>query len=184
MPLENKLLKTLADNNFTEPSRIFIQSFEVANLKKLNKLTNIPLVQLLDAHDVNPDGTLIEIQPYDFMIAHDCRTYRDLRTPAGLVEIASYAQAIGPWKRMIISVMGNGIDENKKSLLSPSSLVTDAHEVGLLVHPYTFRNEKQYLASNYSENPILEYKQYFQLGVDGIFTDFPDTAVWAISTLL
>ncbi|MDV2998741.1 MAG: Glycerophosphodiester phosphodiesterase, periplasmic [Chroococcopsis gigantea SAG 12.99] len=197
LPLENKLVQTLSDNNFTAPSRIFIQSFEVANLKQLNGLTDIPLVQLLNAYDVNLDGTLIENQPYDFVVARDSRTYEDLGTPAGLAEIANYADAIGPWKRMIVSVKGvdldgdgqaddiNGdgaVNDADKSLLPPTSLVTDAHRAGLLVHPYTFRNEQRYLASDYNGDPRLEYEQFFQLGVDGLFSDFPDTAVGALST--
>jgi glycerophosphoryl diester phosphodiesterase len=52
LSLEEPLLATLEATGFTDPSRVFIQSFEVANLKELNTKTNIPLVQLLDAYDV------------------------------------------------------------------------------------------------------------------------------------
>jgi len=49
--------------------------------------------------------------------------------------------------------------------------------VGLLLHPYTFRNESRYLAPDYNENPEGEYEQFFKLGVDGVFSDFSDSAV-------
>ncbi|MEP0918071.1 esterase-like activity of phytase family protein [Leptolyngbya sp. DQ-M1] len=191
-----QLIDALVENNFTDPDRIFIQSFEVGNLKdlKFNLMpdagVDIPLVQLFDASDVRNDGTLIEIQPYDFVVSGDSRTYGDLRTPEGLKEIATYASGIGPWKRMIVSVQavdrdGNGqpddlnndgtINDADKVTLPPSSLVDDAHAAGLLVHPYTFRNESRYLASDYKGNPELELRQFIELGVDGFFDDFPGT---------
>ncbi|WP_414755669.1 esterase-like activity of phytase family protein [Anabaena sp. CCY 9910] len=191
------LIDTLKANNFTDPSRIFIQSFEVGNLKELHDVimpnagVDIPLVQLFDAIDVDINGRLIETRPYDFIVSGDTRTYGDLRTPAGLAEIAEYADGIGPWKRMIVSVRGtdangdgqaddvNGdgaVNDADKTLLPPTTLVQDAHNVGLQVHPYTFRDEERYLAANYQGNPELEYQQLFQLGVDALFTDFPITA--------
>jgi glycerophosphoryl diester phosphodiesterase len=170
--LEEPLVAILKANNYDKKdSPVFIQSFKVGNLKDLNALIDVPLVQLLDAFDVAPDGSLIEIQPYDFIVSGEARTYKDLRTPQGLADIATYADGIGPWKRMIVSVNSNN------QLLPPTSLVTDAHAAGLLVHPYTFRNESRYLAADYNGNPELEYEQFFKLGVDGVFSDFPDTAV-------
>jgi glycerophosphoryl diester phosphodiesterase len=171
LSLEEPLVAILKANNYDQKdSPVFIQSFEVGNLKDLNALIDVPLVQLLDAFDVTPDGSLIEIQPYDFIVSGDARTYKDLRTPQGLADIATYADGIGPWKRMIVSVNSNN------QLLPPTSLVTDAHAAGLLVHPYTFRNEGRYLAADYKGNPELEYEQFFKLGVDGVFSDHPDTA--------
>ncbi|MBW4616739.1 MAG: phytase [Desmonostoc vinosum HA7617-LM4] len=190
LSLEEPLLATLEKTKFTDPSRIFIQSFETSNLKELNEKTDIPLVQLLDAFDVNLDGSLQEVSPYDFVVNGDTRTYADLRTPEGLEEIATYADGIGPWKRMIVSVKGvdqdgdgaaddvNGdgtVNDTDKTLTEPTSLVKDAHAAGLLVHPYTFRNEASYLAADYNNNPEAEFKQFIQLGVDGYFTDFPGT---------
>ncbi|WP_228039598.1 5'/3'-nucleotidase SurE [Dolichospermum sp. LEGE 00240] len=200
LSLEEKLIDTLKAKGFTDPKRIFIQSFEVSNLKDLNNTimpaagVNLPLVQLLDAYDVANDGTLlyqdVYARPYDFTVKGDTRTYGDLQTPAGLKEIATYADGIGPWKRQIVSVktvdnnndgqpddLNNDgvINDADKVTLAPSSLVSDAHKEGLLVHPYTFRNESRSLASNYNNNPELEYRQFISLGVDGYFTDFPGT---------
>lgn len=62
-------------------------------------------------------------------------------------------------------------------LLAPTSLVSDAHRAGLLLHPYTFRNESRYLAPDYNGSPEAEDEQFFKLGVDGLFSDFSDTAV-------
>lgn len=192
LSLEETLVQTLVNNDFTDPDRVFIQSFEVGNLQELNTLIDVPLVQLLDAQGIALDGTLIETQPYDFVVSGDPRTYGDLRTPTGLDEIATYADGIGPWKRMIVSVQGvdnngdgqaddvNGdglVNDADRTLLPPTSLVNDAHAAGLLVHPYTFRDEDLYLAADYNDDPKLEYEQFFNLGVDGLFTDFPDTGV-------
>ncbi|UUO16545.1 phytase [Dolichospermum heterosporum] len=200
LSLEEKLIDTLKVKGFTDPKRIFIQSFEVSNLKDLNNTimptagVNLPLVQLLDAYDVANDGTLlyqdVNARPYDFVGKGDTRTYGDLLTPAGLKEIAAYADGIGPWKRQIISVktvdnnndgkpddLNNDgvINDADKVTLAPTSLVSDAHKEGLVVHPYTFRNESRSLASNYNNNPELEFRQFINLGVDGYFTDFPGT---------
>ncbi len=190
------LIDTLKANNFTDPSRIFIQSFEVGNLKELNDVimpkagVNIPLIQLLDASDIDINGKIIESQPYDFVVSGDKRTYGDLRTPQGLAEVAQYADGIGPWKRMIVSVKGvdangdgkaddvNGdgvVNDADKTTLPPTTLVQDAHNAGLLVHPYTFRAESQYLAADYKGKLELEIQQFYQLGVDALFTDFPIT---------
>jgi alkaline phosphatase len=190
------LIKTLKENNFTDPSQIFIQSFETTNLKELHDVimpregVDLPLVQLLDAQDIGLDGKLIEKQPYDLEVSGDKRTYGDLRTPEGLAEIAKYADGIGPWKRMIVSVKGTDADSDgkaddvngdgavndaDKTLLAPSTLVQDAHAAGLQVHPYTFRDEDRYLAADYKGKPELEYQQFIQLGVDAYFTDFPNT---------
>ncbi|BAZ38633.1 glycerophosphoryl diester phosphodiesterase [Calothrix sp. NIES-4101] len=196
LSLEEKLIDTLVKAGFTDPKRVFIQSFETSNLKELNNVImpkagiDLPLVQLLDAADVGLDGSLIEVQPYDFVVSGDSRTYADLRTPAGLEEIATYADGIGPWKRMIVSVKGvdangdgkaddvNGdgaVNDADKTTLPPTTLIQDAHAAGLQVHPYTFRNEGRYLAADYNGNPEAEFKQFINLGVDAYFTDFPGT---------
>jgi len=163
LPLEDRLLKVLSDNGYSGANAsVFIQSFETANLKYLRTKTDLPLVQLFDESDV---------QPYDFVVSGDRRTYGDLTTPAELAKIAEYAKGIGPYKRLIIPVDADG------KLLPPTSLVRDAHQAGLLLHPYTFRNESRYLAPDYNNNSEAEYEQFFRLGVDGVFSDFPDTGV-------
>lgn len=169
LSLEEPLVEILIANGYnkaTDP--VFIQSFETANLKELNQITPLPLIQLLSN----------EGQPFDFVVTGDTRTYKDLTKLDELAKIAEYAEGIGPDKRTIVPV-----DEPGK-LLSPTSLIKDAHTVGLLVHPYTFRNEAQYLAPDYNNSPEAEYEQFFQLGVDGLFSDFTDTAVQVRSTML
>ncbi len=162
------LIDTLVEKGFTDPERIFIQSFEVGNLKALNDTimptagVDIPLVQLLDAFSE---------APYDFTFNGDTRTYADLVTAAGLAEIATYAEGIGPWKRTIIAT------DAQNALLPPTTLIEDAHAAGLQVHPYTFRDEANFLATNYNGNPEAEYDQFFSLGVDGLFSDNPATAL-------
>ena len=53
---------------------------------------------------------------------------------------------------------------------------SNVSKAGLFVHPYTFRNEPVYLTQSYHGDPTAEYKAYFELGVDGVFTDFSPTA--------
>jgi glycerophosphoryl diester phosphodiesterase len=191
LALEEPLVDILNANGYQgKNAPVYIQSFEVGNLQKLHTMTDVPLIQLLDAADIALDGTLIENKPYDFVVSGDTRTYGDLRSPAGLASIATYASGIGPWKRMIVSVKGtdangdgqaddvNGdgtVDDADKILTAPTSLIPDAHTAGLLVHPYTFRNESRYLAADYKGDPAKEIEQYIELGIDGYFTDFAGT---------
>lgn len=170
LPLEQRLVQVLSANGYTKRTDpVFIQSFEVGNLKELNRLTDLPLVQLMDD---------FAEKPYDFVVSGDRRTYRDLMTTQGLAEIKTYADGIGPWKRTIV------VEGADKKLQPANSLITDAHLAGLLVHPYTFRNESPtYVASEYGGNPALEYEQFYRLGVDGVFSDFPDTAFNAAARL-
>jgi glycerophosphoryl diester phosphodiesterase len=177
LSLEEPLLTALRANGYQGPkAKVFIQSFETGNLEELNRRSGLPLVQLLS--DVGA--------PYDLVAAGDPRTYADLSTPEGLAEIATYADGIGPSKNQIVPRDADG------NLLEPTSLVDDAHQAGLLVHPYTFRNENNFLPADFRQgNPAsppaeylratgdapAEYRLFFRLGVDGLFSDNPDTAV-------
>jgi glycerophosphoryl diester phosphodiesterase len=169
LALEAPLVRALEAAGYADAGApVFIQSFEVQNLKDLARLTRVRLVQLMEDN---------RQQPYDFVLAGDHRTYGDLMTAAGLAEIATYAQGIGPYKR---SIVPQGPD---KALLAPTSLVADAHKANLVVHPYTFRDEPEFLAPDYALDPVREYLQFFALGVDAVFSDFGDTAARARSLL-
>jgi glycerophosphoryl diester phosphodiesterase len=170
LPLEEPLVKALKAAGWDKAdSPVFIQSFEYANLKALKKMIDVPLVFLMEEPDM---------QPYDFVVAGDKRTYADLTKPEELKAIATFAKGIGPWKRLIVG------ENSDKTLKAPGSLVQDAHAAGLVVHPYTFRNEPRYLAADYKGDPQAEYLQFFKLGVDGLFSDFSDTAVKAREAFL
>ncbi|WP_374585194.1 glycerophosphodiester phosphodiesterase [Pseudoduganella sp.] len=200
VPLEDKLLALLANAGWSDASApVFIQSFEPGSLKYMrSKGSKLKMVQLIDADDVDlKTGALTYAapydRPYDWAQSGDKRLFSDMVTPAGLAEIKTYADGIGPWKRYIVSVKGtldasgklvdvNGdgkINETDTTTLAPTTLVADAHKAGLFVHPYTFRNEKRRLAGNYKGDPVQEYKQFYAIGVDGLFTDFADTALAA-----
>lgn len=166
LPFEQRLIGVLKKHGYVEKdSPVFIQSFEISNLKELRSMTKVNLVQLLD------DPTK---QPYDQVVKGSSLTYGDMATNAGLKDIAGYANGLGPYKRYIVP---EGPD---KKLLPPTDLVQRAHDVGLLVHPWTFRADKKYLAAEYA-TPEAEFIQFLKLGVDGYFTDFPDLGVSALN---
>ncbi len=197
LALEDRLLQTLSRHGYNDRrAPVFIQSFEVSNLKYLRSRTKLKLVQLVDGDGVDINGVVTLAapfdKPYDFAVAGDARTYKDLLTPAGLREIASYADGIGPWKPYLIGtkcitvdasgtkcadVNGDGaINEQDRTLAAPTTVVADAKREGLLVHPYTQRNEPARLAKDYLGNPVNEFLKFYELGVDGMFSDFTDTA--------
>ena len=88
----------------------------------------------------------------------------------GLKDIATYADGIGAEKRLVVPVKPDG------SLGAPTDLVSRAHAAGLLVHIWTIRIDKEFLPAGYQGKPEAEFEQFRQLGVDGVFTDFPDVA--------
>jgi glycerophosphoryl diester phosphodiesterase len=168
LPLEPGLVRALNRNGLNERrAPVFVQSFETGNLRALDPWLKVPLVQLLAAK-----GTVIP---------GDTRTYGELATPAGLRGIAHYAEGVGPSKDYIVprDALGNS--------LAPTTFVRDAHAAGLQVHPYTFRRENTFLPLELrsSLNPVqpgnlkAEIRQFFALGVDGVFTDNPDIGVAA-----
>lgn len=170
LPLEEALVKELTLHGLNKKGAlVFIQSFEMENLKKLKTLTKLPLIYLID----DPEKS-----PFDHIVKGDKRTYQDMVLPKNLKEISSIVYGIGPYKRYIIPTNANG------DLLPPTTLIQDAHDVGLKVHPFTFRNEAQYLHKDYKSDPVNEYLQFFELGVDGVFSDFADVAVLARKTFL
>ncbi len=182
LALEDRVIDALKRAGWNKrEAPVFIQSFETANLKYLNGNTSVRLVQLVDANDVNPDGSLDFTppfdKPYDWTVSGRPGLFKDLVTPAGLAEVATYANGIGPWKPYIQSWAGT-------NALPPTNVVADAHRAGLVVHPYTFRNEPNRVAPPFGGNPVKEYLRFYELGVDGVFSDFADTAVAARAMFL
>lgn len=173
LSLEEPLAKELKAAGLNKKtSAVFIQSFELTNLKKLKSLTKNKLVFLID----DP-----EVVPADFQASGDKRTYMNLLSAEGLKEIKKTADGIGPYKRYILptKIVTGKNGEKIEEKLSPTELVKVAHAVGLVVHPYTFRNEEKYLLKEYNKDPKAEYLEFFALGVDGVFSDFADVAVAA-----
>lgn len=198
LAFEDKLLDMLKAAGWTEKtSPVFIQSFETGNLKYLRKKTQLRLVQLVDGDDVDKDGKVTLVapfdRPYDFAVLGDKRTFQDMLSAEGLKEIATYADGVGPWKPYILAgkqtigedgkpkdLNGDGkIDEQDRTLIAPTNVVKDAHAAGLLVHTWTFRSEPKRLTSDFKGDAAAEYKAFFALGIDGLFSDFSDQAVKA-----
>ncbi|MCA6092753.1 glycerophosphodiester phosphodiesterase [Streptomyces sp. SCA3-4] len=172
--LEERLAKLLrrygrsGRNGYT-----FLQSFEPSSLQRLNRLgVDCPKVLLLDD---------LTTRPWDFTEAKDPRTVADLITPQGLKWVAGFAQGIGPWLNLVIPR-----DKNDK-LTKPTTLVRDAHAAGLILHPYTMRNENSFLPADFRRgtdpnaygDAFGAFRTYFATGIDGIFSDNPDTAAMA-----
>ncbi len=186
---EDKLVATLhAAYGNVASAPVFIQSFEVSNLQYLNTRTNIKLVQLIDADDVKDDGSMSLVapyhKPYDFVVNNDGRSFADLLTSSGLDFIKTYADAVGPWKPYLVKTVNDGVERTGDSTLTindrrvdgSTGVIEMAHQRGLLVHTWTFRDD----ASGYGfKDPKAEMQYYMRLGIDGVFTDFPSTGVAA-----
>src|SRR5262249_53095201 len=99
---------------------------------------------------------------------------RNVPTDAELQTIKSYADGGGPTARLTVPANGDG------TLLTANDLVQRAHAIGLLVPVWTLRSEPVFLSPSYHDDPSAEYRQFRDLGVDGIFTDFADAASRAL----
>ncbi len=169
LALETPLVETLERNGYrARDAPVVIQSFETGDLRRLRGMTRVPLAQLVG-------GTG---RPYDLEAAGDARTYRDLATPAGLEEIAGYADGIGPNKNLAVPRDAEG------RLAEPSGLVDDAHRAGLFVNVYTFRPEQPFLPADLQDDPGGELERFLADGVDGVIADDPDLAVSVRSQVL
>lgn len=160
LALEVPLLDALERHGMGGPhAPVFIQSFEVANLRWLRSRTPLPLVQLVAA-----DGRV------------------DLVTATGLRRVASYADAVGVAKDLVLPRHGE-----TGTIGDPSPLVADAHALGLRVHVWTVRDENAFLPTGYRRgsdpaaigDSIEETQAFLDAGVDGLFTDHPDTTLEA-----
>jgi glycerophosphoryl diester phosphodiesterase len=197
-PLEERLLAMLTKEGWNAPDApVFVQSFDPASLRLMRKLgLKTRVVQLIDGTDLDyrtgaiTYGAPDTAKPFSWLQAHDPRTFAAMVTRAGLAEIRTYADGIGPWKFYILPAQGlNAKGEPVKALadaanMSPTALIADAHAAGLFVHAFTFRDEAQNLTRTYHGDPKAEYKAYFALGVDGVFTDFSTTAHAALTEWL
>jgi glycerophosphoryl diester phosphodiesterase len=203
-PLEDALIKIIKDNGLnSKDAPIFVQSFEPGSLKYMRSHGLETLqVQLIDGNGVEFRtgkvllNNIANSRPFDWTVSGDPRSYDAMLTPEGLAEIKTYADGIGVWKAYIVPLkIFPWKDSNadgtpykgstpEASTQEATSLVANAHKLGLFVHVFTFRNEKKYLAADYHGDPCLEYLKFFRLGVDGVFTDFTHTGVVARAAYL
>lgn len=174
LALEEPLLRELQQYGFGSGQQVYIQSFEVANLRKLRSMTRIPLIQLLAE----------EGKPHDVAAAGGSLSYDQMATPEGLAQIATYADGVGPEKNHFLLPL------DRAGRLDPghaTDFVENAHRVGLKVHPYTFRAENRFLPTHHRlgadpnawGNLETELAIFLALGIDGFFTDHPDLGVRA-----
>jgi len=172
LALERPLVDQLARHGLSgAQAPVYIQSFEVENLRALARLTDLPKVQLMDSKG----------RPWDQVLRGEKHDYAELACPAGLAGIRHYAQAIGVHKDMILPRDAQG------RLDKPTRLVADAHAAGLEVHAWTFRAENAFLPAEHrlaggedaQGDLVGELRRFLALGLDAVFSDQPDLALRA-----
>ncbi|MEU3553968.1 glycerophosphodiester phosphodiesterase [Streptomyces fragilis] len=173
LPLEERLAKVLRRHGkHRRTSPVLLQSFEPTSIRRMRELVDNPLAVLLSSA-----GT----RPWDLQQQGDPRKVSDLITPQGLAWIATFADGIGPTLDLIVPRDAAG------KLTSPTTLVADAHRAGLVLHPYTMRNENPFLPADFRRggepdaygDALAAFSVYFDTGIDGVFTDQPDTGLLA-----
>jgi glycerophosphoryl diester phosphodiesterase len=177
LALEERLVDALRRHGLDRADApVFVQSFEVENLRRLRSLTRVPLVQLIEAAG----------RPWDPTLGRSSRTYADMLTPEGLREVARYARGVGVDKVLVLPRDRDG------RLRPPTPLVRDAHAAGLLVHVFTLRAENRFLPADFRSagspeargDLAAEARAFLKAGVDGFFADQPEIAVRARDAFL
>ena len=173
LPLETRLVQLLDGNGLNHPGApVLVQSLETTGLRQLRSLgLRTRTVQLVSASGA----------PFDTVAADRGPSYAEITTPTGLKTVSTYADAVGPDKALVVPLADGG------SLGTPTSLVTHAHDAGLLVVPFTFRAENRFLPADYRRGDrdadfgraVDEQAVFFRTGIDGLFADQPDVAVLA-----
>jgi glycerophosphoryl diester phosphodiesterase len=157
LPLDQLLLDMLRRRNLvSRECGICIEAFEPDILRSLRPQLDARIVQLIESPE--------------------------LTSREALTEIKTYADGIGVWKRLIVPTREQAADEADESHLhlAPSTtLVSDAHAIGLSVDAWTFRDEPRFLAADYAGSPAAEYAHFAELGVDAVIADFPATTIAA-----
>ncbi|USI74126.1 glycerophosphodiester phosphodiesterase [Sphingomonas morindae] len=177
---EGRFVDIIGRHHHSRTAPLVVQSFETANLRALRRMLGRPAnLQLMQLVTSEPAG----LRPADIVKAGGSLTYQAMMAPAGLAEIARYADILAPNTRAIIPL---GPD---KRLAAPTSLVADAHRAGLLVQPWTFRPENYFLAADFQSaggpavrneaGSVAEIRRYLAAGIDGFFTDDPALGVRA-----
>lgn len=170
LPVEDALLESLSAHAYTRRAPVWVQSFEIANLRTLRaklgkRNANVRLLQLIGKPGDEPAG----------QVGRERLTYADMVSPKGLREVAGYAEGIGVWSGSYMAVDAAG------QLALPTTLVRDAHAAGLEVIAYTFRPENHFLPralwlgddprSRNEAGSIAEIRAHLDAGIDGFFTD-------------
>ena len=198
-PFEDAIVALIEKNDMnTADSPIFVQSFDPESLIYMRSIgLKTKVVQLIDAVYMDfktgkmtywegDQYDFIDGRPYSWTVSGKIDTFGDMIEPAGLDTIKKYADGIGPWKPQVLAwtvkpypttiPTGGGLGYNDVNTETSTGLVASAHSKGLFVHVYTFRNEAHWLPGNYGGDPVQEYVQFFREGVDGVFSDFSNTA--------
>lgn len=153
------LLELLAEHGYSDPAdAVFVQCFDSAEVVRIRQQlgSRLRLIQLIAENSWKESDTDYEV----------------LKTADGLREIAKVADGIGPWIRQLYT------EDEIDGLPVSTGLVSAAHAAGLEVHPYTFRAD-QLLPGFDGFAAMVEWFDD-TLGIDGLFTDFPDRALSAL----
>lgn len=136
------------------------------------------LLAALDAHGLNRADAPVIVQSFDPVFLRRLNEASDVTLAmlysgpdetganAGglsLEQIAGFADAVGPYKGVLFDETG-----------ASSGYLDAAHALGLEVHTWTVRDDREPVAGETVED---ELRALYGLGVDAVFTDFPATAV-------
>lgn len=152
-------LQALKEYGYTsKASRCYLQCFDAEELQRIHS-------ELLP--EIGMDLKLIQLIPDR---SWSKKTQQWMFTEEGIEKMAAYADGISPSLSTLVD------PKSEKGRLKVSFMVKQAHGLGLVVHPYTFRVEQ---VPAYADGKLEEMFDVFfnQVGIDGAFTDFPDRLV-------
>ncbi|MEM8499178.1 MAG: glycerophosphodiester phosphodiesterase [Pseudomonadota bacterium] len=169
--ISRAVLHTLKEYGYTTKSdRAYVQCFDAEEVRRIHDElypelgVDLKLIQLIAPKNWGEtlrmrDG---KWQPYN----NDW-----LFKPGAMKSLVRYADGIGPWKSLLVA------EHSSQDKMVFTSMLNDAHAAGLQVHPFTFRLDPGRVPEYARDFEHLLEIFLFDLGVDGVFTDFPDRAV-------
>ncbi|MRI35289.1 glycerophosphodiester phosphodiesterase [Endozoicomonas sp. OPT23] len=165
------VLKELKKYGYHKKSdKIFIQCFNPIETRRiaeelLPKLgMELNVIQLIAKTSWNESYSIIDgkLIPYDFGW---------MLEKGGMKKIAEYADGIGPWKSFLLDTK-----QSARTGLTLLPMISEAKKLGLKVHPYTFRADEGRILTPAKDFEDMVSMFFYDIGVDAVFTDFPDRA--------
>lgn len=169
---DDELIRVLSSKGYVlkgeeaKKSKLIIECFEKKQLERLRKHMDVTFVQLVNQPLLKAEDTL--------------ELYGNMLTKEGIKNISKYADAVGILKRYLYEFDEEfmSIVKQFNNILYGKDLIDEIHKNGMVVHPWTSRNrwEEPLLDEYMNGDEMEEYKLLYEYGIDGIFTESPESA--------
>ena len=180
--ISHAVLSVLKEYGYQDKQdKAFVQCFDPDEVRRIHEYlmpelnVNLKLVQLIAPSSWGETRRLVngkfEVVNNDWMLK-----------PGAMQKLSGYVDGVGPWKSLLLENAGQAVEGSSGTeAIRPSKLLTEAKATDLMIHPFTFRKDPGKVPAYARDFEHLLEIFLYQLGVDGVFTDFPDIAAQVVS---